>query len=162
MRAPAGCEEPAQTPDFDEVTLVLSGAVLVEHDGGATEVRAGQAILTRAGELAAGPHAAADVDERARRQERLQRVEATFDPLPFDAAAARAYGRVFAADAAADHRSRRRVVDLMIAATGLAAGLPVYTRNASDLAGLEALVHVVPVPLAGRPRTRDDRGRADG
>ncbi|MCY7364957.1 MAG: cupin [Frankiaceae bacterium] len=50
MRSPAGWEEPAQTPDFDEVTLVLSGAVHVEHDGGVMVVGAGQAVLTRAGE----------------------------------------------------------------------------------------------------------------
>jgi len=50
MRAPAGWEEPAQRPDFDEVTVVLSGTVHVEHDGGVLEVAAGQAVLTRAGE----------------------------------------------------------------------------------------------------------------
>jgi len=50
MAAPAGWEEPAQTPEFDEVTLVLSGAVRVEHDGGVLQVTAGQAVLTRAGE----------------------------------------------------------------------------------------------------------------
>jgi mannose-6-phosphate isomerase-like protein (cupin superfamily) len=50
MTAPAGWDEPAQTPEFDEVTLVLSGSVVVEHDGGETVVPAGQAVLTRAGE----------------------------------------------------------------------------------------------------------------
>ena len=50
MRSPAGWEEPAQTPQFDEVTLVLGGRVRVEHDGGVLEVAAGQAVLTRAGE----------------------------------------------------------------------------------------------------------------
>ncbi len=50
MRSPAGWEEPAQTPEFDEVTLVLAGAVHVEHDGGTLVVRAGQSVLTRAGE----------------------------------------------------------------------------------------------------------------
>jgi ethanolamine utilization protein EutQ (cupin superfamily) len=50
MRSPAGWEEPAQTPEFDEVTLVLDGAVHVEHDGGTLVVAAGQAVLTRAGE----------------------------------------------------------------------------------------------------------------
>ena len=50
MQAPAGWEEPAQTPEFDEVTVVLSGSVLVEHDGGTIEVRAGQAVVTSAGE----------------------------------------------------------------------------------------------------------------
>ena len=49
MRAPAGWEEPAQSPEFDEVTLVLAGAVVLEHDGGALTVSAGQAVLTRAG-----------------------------------------------------------------------------------------------------------------
>lgn len=50
MTAPAGWEEPAQTPEFDEVTLVLAGEVVVEHDGGELRVLAGQAVLTRAGE----------------------------------------------------------------------------------------------------------------
>lgn len=50
MTAPPDWSEPAQTPDFDEVTLVVSGTVLVEHDGGVTEVAAGQSIVTRAGE----------------------------------------------------------------------------------------------------------------
>jgi ethanolamine utilization protein EutQ (cupin superfamily) len=50
MKAPAGWEEPAQTPEFDEVTVVLAGLVRVEHDGGVLEVGAGQAVLTSAGE----------------------------------------------------------------------------------------------------------------
>jgi quercetin dioxygenase-like cupin family protein len=50
MSAPAGWDEPAQTPDFDEITLVLTGSVVVEHDDGETVVSAGQAIVTKAGE----------------------------------------------------------------------------------------------------------------
>jgi quercetin dioxygenase-like cupin family protein len=50
MVAPSGWSEPVQAPDFDEYTLVLTGTVLVEHDGGTLEVRAGQAVLTPAGE----------------------------------------------------------------------------------------------------------------
>ena len=50
MRSPAGWEEPAQTPEFDEVTLVLAGAVHVEHDDGVLVVTAGQAVLAKAGE----------------------------------------------------------------------------------------------------------------
>jgi quercetin dioxygenase-like cupin family protein len=50
MTAPPGWSEPAQTPEFDEITLVLDGEVVVEHDGGSTSVRAGQAIVTSAGE----------------------------------------------------------------------------------------------------------------
>jgi predicted nucleic acid-binding protein len=95
-------------------------------------------------ELSAGPHATSDAAERARRQDRLQRAEAVFDPLPFDAAAARAYGRVYAAVAASGRKARgRRAVDLLIAATALATGLPLYTRNPKDFAGLEDLVETV-------------------
>jgi predicted nucleic acid-binding protein len=98
-------------------------------------------------ELAAGPHAAVDLDERARRQERLQRSEATFEPLPFDAAAAHAYGRVYAAVTAAGRKARgRRAVDLLVAAIALARELPLYTRNADDFAGLEQLLEIVSVP----------------
>lgn len=50
MHAPAGWSEPAQTPEFDEYTIVLSGAIVVEHAGGSTTVGANQAILTKAGE----------------------------------------------------------------------------------------------------------------
>ena len=50
MRAPADWQEPFQTPEFDEYTLVLGGSLRIEHEGGHTDVRAGQAILTGAGE----------------------------------------------------------------------------------------------------------------
>lgn len=84
-------------------------------------------------ELAAGPLATEDENERARRQDRLQRVEALLDPLPFDAAAARAYGRVFAATRAADRKPRgSRAVDLMIAAVAISNDLPLFTRNPDD------------------------------
>ena len=97
-------------------------------------------------ELAAGPHAAKDVDERSRRQDRLQRAEAAFDPLPFDSEAARAYGRVYAAEAAAGRKARgARAVDLLIAATACGAGLPLYTRNGADFEALEGVVDIVVV-----------------
>ena len=97
-------------------------------------------------ELAAGPHATPDTDERSRRQDRLQRTEAAFDPLPFTADAARAYGRVFAAIAASGRKPRgARAVDLLIAATALAEGLPIYTRNPDDFRGLDGVVEVVSV-----------------
>jgi hypothetical protein len=95
-------------------------------------------------ELAAGPHATADSAERARRQDRLQRAEAAFDPLPFDAEAARAYGRIYAAVVAAGRKARgARAVDLLIAATACAAGLPLYTRNGADFRAIHDLVDVV-------------------
>jgi predicted nucleic acid-binding protein len=96
-------------------------------------------------ELAAGPAAATEEAERARRQDRLQRAEATFDPLPLDIEAARAYGRVYAAVQAQGRNPRRRFADLLIAATALANGLPVLTRNAADFAGLEDLIQVAEV-----------------
>jgi predicted nucleic acid-binding protein len=97
-------------------------------------------------ELAAGPHAASDADERGRRQDRLQRAEAAFDPLPFDGEAARAYGRIYAAVTASGRKARgARAVDLLIAATACASGLPLYTRNGADFEGLDDLVDVVVV-----------------
>ena len=98
-------------------------------------------------ELAAGPHAPNDIDERSRRQDRVQRAEAAFDPLPFDSEAARAYGRVYAAVAAAGRKARgARAVDVLIAAsTACAAGLPLYTRNGADFEALEGVVDVVVV-----------------
>jgi hypothetical protein len=97
-------------------------------------------------ELAAGPHATADSAERARRQDRLQRVEATFEPFPVDAAVARAYGRVYAAVATVGREARgRRAFDLLIAATALAAELPLYTRNPNDFGELDCLVEIVPL-----------------
>lgn len=97
-------------------------------------------------ELAAGPHAADDPAERARRQDRLQRVEAAFDSVPFDEQAARAYGQVYAAIVAAGRKARgARAVDLLIAATALAAGLPLITRNPADFAALDGLLQVVSI-----------------
>lgn len=97
-------------------------------------------------ELAAGPHATTDVDERARRQDRLQRAEAIFDPLPFDIEAARSYGRIYAAVATTGRKARgARAVDLLIAATACALGLPLFTRNPEDFKELDKLVVVVPV-----------------
>lgn len=95
-------------------------------------------------ELAAGPHATDDPEERSRRQDRLQRIEAVMDPLPFDAAAARAYGRVYAATRAHACKPRgARAVDLLIAATALANDLPLVTRNPTDFDHLVAIGLVV-------------------
>lgn len=97
-------------------------------------------------QLSAGPHATDDREERARRQERLQRVETTFDPIPFDGGAARSYGLVYAAVVAAGGKARgRRALDLLIAATALAFGLPLYTCNPDDFIALGDLLEVVTV-----------------
>ena len=65
--------------------------------------------------------------------------------MPFDADAARAYGRVFAATRAAGRTSRARLADLLIASTAAANGLPLYTRNPDDFVGLDGIVVVVAV-----------------
>lgn len=97
-------------------------------------------------ELAAGPAATKDPDIRARRQDQLQRVESTFNPLPLDVGVARAYGRIVGAVVAAKRKHRgARSLDLLIAATALANQLPLYTRNPDDFAGLESLVDIRPI-----------------
>ncbi|MCY3971431.1 MAG: type II toxin-antitoxin system VapC family toxin [Acidobacteria bacterium] len=94
-------------------------------------------------ELTVGPLAAGqDAEERARRQDRLQWAAATWDPLPFDNGAARAYGRIYSALLVRGPVGHRRLADLLIAAVALANDLPLYTRNAADLRGLEELLAV--------------------
>ena len=114
-------------------------------------------------ELSAGPHEVRpdteqdvyfEATERARRLDVLQRAEHEFDPIHFDADAARAYGRVTAAVIAAGRKPRRRAVDLMIAATAIAAGLPLYTTNPDDFVGLDHLITVIPVT---RPEVPNER-----
>ena len=98
-------------------------------------------------------------EERARRTEALQRAESEFDPVPFDAEAPRIYGRVTAAVVTAGRTPRRRIADLMIAATAISEDLPLYTTNPGDYAGLEKLVRVVPVTRPPLPHEkRPDRG----
>ena len=105
-------------------------------------------------ELSAGVHLVAgdepaDRDERARRTEVLQRTESEFDPIPFDAEAARAFGRLAAATRDAGRTPRRRVADLMIAAVAAAHRLPLYTTHPADFVGLDDVVEVVAVPRPG-------------
>jgi predicted nucleic acid-binding protein len=117
-------------------------------------------------ELSAGPHEVRRNDEqdrydehaeRARRLEVLQRVENEFDPVPFDAEAARIFGRVTAAVIAAERKPRGRVVDLMIASIAIAEGLPLYTTNPDDFTGLDSLIRVIPVNRPSVPHERPSR-----
>ena len=126
---------------------LLDTSVIVDHDlvdPARLPEESAIAAVTLA-ELAAGPHATDDENERARRQDRLQWAAATWDPLPFDAEAARAYGRVYAATRALGRSSRTRLADLLIAATAAAAGLRVYTRNPDDFAALETHIDILTV-----------------
>jgi tRNA(fMet)-specific endonuclease VapC len=98
-------------------------------------------------ELSVGPLVARDEQERAARQAHLQQAEADFEPLPFDAAAARAFGRVAASLRQAGRKPAARAYDAMIAATALANQLPVYTCNPDDFTGIPDLdVVTVPTP----------------
>lgn len=98
-----------------------------------------------AAELAAGPHLAATPAEAAKRQARLQEVEAKLEPIRFDGMAARSYGLVVAAVVREGRQPRNRFADLLIAATAHANVLDLYTRNGEDFVGLEGLIHVVAI-----------------
>ncbi len=91
-------------------------------------------------ELSVGSLVAADDVERARRLATVQQAEADFDPIPFDAAAARAFGQVAASYRRSGRKPAARSFDAMIAATALANGLPLYTANPDDFAGIDGLV----------------------
>jgi tRNA(fMet)-specific endonuclease VapC len=99
-------------------------------------------------ELTVGPLVASSDEERAARQAHVQQAEADFDPLPFDAAAARAFGRVAASLRTAGRKTSARAYDAMIAAIALTHALPIYTCNPDDFAGIDG-VEVVPVPAPG-------------
>ncbi|WP_423922844.1 type II toxin-antitoxin system VapC family toxin [Candidatus Poriferisodalis sp.] len=97
-------------------------------------------------ELSAGPLTAAHPTERAARQEVLQRTESTLYPIPFGVEAARAHGQISAAVTAIGRKPRgARAIDLLIAATAIAHGLPLYTRNPDDFVGLDHLIEIVAV-----------------
>ena len=98
-------------------------------------------------ELSVGPLVTADEAERARRLAHVQQAEADFDPLPFDAAAARAFGQVASSLRQSGRKPAARALDALIAATAIANGLPLYTCNPDDFAGIAGLVlRPVPVP----------------
>ncbi|HZI92593.1 MAG TPA: type II toxin-antitoxin system VapC family toxin [Thermoleophilaceae bacterium] len=138
-------------PDPRHARALMDTSLVIDLDRVTTGQLPGElaiSALTLA-ELAAGPHATTHAAERARRQETLQRTEATFETLPFDSGAARAFGQLYSAVAASGRKARgRRAVDLMIAATALAANLPLYTRNPADFAGLSDLLEIEGVELS--------------
>ncbi|HZQ16295.1 MAG TPA: PIN domain-containing protein [Gaiellaceae bacterium] len=91
-------------------------------------------------ELHFGVLVAEEEDERARRSQRLGVIEATFDPLPVDAAVAREWGRLAAAVVSRGGKPRRRALDLVIAATANVHNVPLLTLNAKDFALIDDLV----------------------
>ena len=127
--------DPAELPD----EMAISAVTLAELSAGPHEVRRNEE------QDLYDEHA-----ERARRLDVLQRAENEFDPIPFDTEVARIYGRVCAAVVSAGRKPRRRIADLMIAATAIAEDLPLYTTNPDDFRGLDDLLTVVAVT---RPKT---------
>jgi predicted nucleic acid-binding protein len=100
-------------------------------------------------ELSVGPLVATSDEDRVARQAHLQQAEADFEPLPFDAAAARAFGRVAAALRSSGRKPRARAYDALIAATAIANGLPLYTCNPADFTGIDEL-DLIAVPHPDR------------
>jgi hypothetical protein len=101
-------------------------------------------------ELSVGPLVATTRKERAARQAVLQQAEADFQPLPFDADAARAYGRVAASLRAGGRKVQARSYDAMIAATAIANELPLYSFNPDDFSGIDGL-DLRPIPHPDQP-----------
>ena len=95
-------------------------------------------------ELSVGALVATNARERAARQAHLQQAEADFDPVPFDAACARTFGRVAASLRRSGRKTQARAYDALIAATAITHELPLYTRIPADFTGIDGLnVHAV-------------------
>ncbi|HEU0205507.1 MAG TPA: type II toxin-antitoxin system VapC family toxin [Pseudolysinimonas sp.] len=125
---------------LDTSTVILLGRI--SPDDLPDEVLISSITLA---ELSVGPLVATNAPDRVARQAHLQQAEADFEPVPFDAAAARAFGRVAAALRASGRKPAARAYDALIAATAIANGLPLYTCNAADFSGITEL-DLVEVP----------------
>jgi tRNA(fMet)-specific endonuclease VapC len=136
----------SSTPREVRGVLDTSTVILLGRLADASALPAEPLITTvTLAELSVGPLVARDEQERAARQAHLQQAEADFDPLPFDAQAARAFGRVAASLRRAGRKTAARAYDAMIAATAVANELPLYTCNPADFTGIDGLT-VVAVP----------------
>jgi predicted nucleic acid-binding protein len=128
---------------LDTSTVILLGEL---EDAAALPEEAVISAVTLA-ELSVGPLVARTAKERAVRQAHLQQAEADFEPIAFDAEAARAFGRVAASLRSAGRKPAARAYDALIAAAAIAEGVPLYTCNPDDFAGIDDLdVHAVPHP----------------
>jgi tRNA(fMet)-specific endonuclease VapC len=128
---------------LDTSTLILLGRI---QDTDALPDEPQITAITLA-ELSVGPLVASNQKERSARQAHLQQAEADFEPLPFDAAAARSFGQVAAGLRRAGRKPAARAHDAMIAATAISNDLPIHTCNPRDFSGIEGLtVLAVPHP----------------
>ena len=139
---------------LDTSTVILLGRL---QDASHLPAEAVISAITLA-ELSVGPHVARNGQERAARQAHLQQAEADFDPVPFDAQAARAFGRVAASLRSAGRKTAVRAYDALIAASAIAEGIPLYTCNPDDFTGIDGLeVRRVPHPDIDQSSARTDR-----
>ena len=123
---------------------ILDTSVLIAND--VAELEGALAISSASlAELHFGVLVTADASIRAERLRRLSHLQRTFDALPIDPEVAASYGQLAAALAGSGRQPRSRVMDLLIAATAHAHGARLYTRNASDLVGIEHLIDIVSV-----------------
>jgi tRNA(fMet)-specific endonuclease VapC len=141
-------ESPPTRGVLDTSTVILLGRL---SDATALPTEPLITAVTLA-ELSAGPLVTDEESERVARQAQLQQAEADFDPLPFDASAARAFGRVATSLRRSGRKATARTYDAMIAATAVANDLPVYTCNPNDFSGIDGL-DVVAVPVPNAPGT---------
>jgi tRNA(fMet)-specific endonuclease VapC len=129
--------------------LDTSTVVLLSRLTDADQLPVEPAITTiTLAELSVGPLVTDDNGERAARQAHLQQAESDFEPLPFDAAAARAFGQVAADLRKAGRTTRARAYDALIAAVAVAEQLPLYTVNPRDFEHISGL-EVIPIPHPG-------------
>lgn len=147
------------------VGLLDTSVVILMQRRGDLQALPGEPMISTVtlAELSVGPLVAKNEDERAARQAILQQAESDFDPLPFDANAARAFGQVASSMRRAGRKTAARAYDSMIAAIAIANDLPLYTCNPSDFASIDGLrVVAVPHPdaptVAERPSPRYDLG----
>lgn len=126
---------------LDTSTVILLGRI---RDVDALPAECSISTVTLA-ELSVGPHVAGSRTERAARQLHLQQAESDFDAMPFDAAAARTFGRVAASLRESGRKPAARAYDALIAASALSLDLPLFTCNPNDFTGIDGLT-VISVP----------------
>jgi toxin FitB len=128
--------------------VLLDTSVLLGPDPGRIDADVAISAISLA-EIHFGVLVARTAQTRAERLRRATLIERTFDAIPADASVAREYGRLAAAVVAAGRQPRARIADLLIAATAVAHGATLWTRNPDDLVGLDQLVDVHPLASAG-------------
>lgn len=154
MLTPAGFKPVSEESQHSRGILDTSTVLLLEQltDAG-TLPREPLITTVTLAELSVGPLVAREESERVARQSQIQQAEADFDPLPFDASAARAFGRVSASLRHAGRKTTARTYDAMVVATALANDLPISTCNPTDFSGIDGSTWS-PFPCLTVPRHR--------